>query len=162
MKTAAEKFRRLLQADQRYDAEAYNFVYEALDFTLKNLVKECRRGQPHVSGQELLQGIRQHAIDQFGCLAGTVFATWGLHGTEDFGEIVFNLVEFDLMGKQESDTKEDFRNVYDFSEVFDVSPVFAYSPEEDTWTAAYITRSHLTASRSAVSAPARGGRNSKP
>jgi uncharacterized repeat protein (TIGR04138 family) len=119
-------------------------------------VKESRRGQPHVSGQELLEGVRLLAIEQFGCLAETVLATWGVHGTEDFGEIVFNLVEFDLMGKQESDTKEDFRSVYDFQEVFDVSPVFAYSPEEDLWSAAYVARSHQGARRS-VSA-ARSGR----
>lgn len=140
---AAEKFRRLLSSDRRYDAEAYNFVYEALDWTLKHVASsEGRRGQ-HVTGRELLEGIRQYAIEQFGCLAKTVFESWGVRTTDDFGEIVFNLVEYDLMGKQDSDTKEDFHDVYSFEEVFDVSPVFCYSAEKDEWKAAYVCRANL-------------------
>jgi len=138
--TAAEKFRSLLAADNRYDAEAYNFIYEALDWTLKKVVRTERRGNQHVSGRELLEGVRQFAIEQFGCLARTVFESWGIRATDDFGEIVFNLVEHDLMGKQESDSKEDFRDVFNFAEVFDLSPVFRYTPEHDEWTASYVKR----------------------
>lgn len=138
--TAAEKFQRLLASDKRYDPEAYNFVYEALDWTLKHVAgTNGRRGQ-HVTGKELLEGIRQYAIEQFGCLAKTVFERWGVRATDDFGEIVFNLVEYDLMGKQDSDTKEDFRDVYSFDEVFELSPVFCYSAEKDEWKAAYVCR----------------------
>jgi uncharacterized repeat protein (TIGR04138 family) len=140
--TAAEKFRKLLAADKRYDAEAYNFVYEALDWTLKN-VASGRRSNQHVTGQELLEGIRQLAIEQFGCLSQAVFESWGIHATNDFGEIVFNLVEYDLMGKQESDSKGDFDRVYDFEEAFDVAPVFCYAPERDEWKTAYVARSRL-------------------
>jgi len=138
--TAAEKFRNLLAADKRFDAEAYNFIYEALDWTLKHIVRSEGRGSQHVSGKELLEGIRQFAIEQFGCLARTVLESWGVNSTDDFGEIVFNLVEHDLMGKQESDSKEDFRSMYDFSEAFDLAPVFCYSPERDEWKAAYVSR----------------------
>ncbi len=140
--TAAEKFRTLLAADDRYDAEAYNFLYEALDWTLKKVARVDRRGSQHVSGRELLEGIRQYAIEQFGCLARTVLESWGVSATDDFGEIVFNLVEHDLMGKQESDTKEDFHDVFDFSEVFDLAPVFCYAAERDEWKAAYVARAN--------------------
>ena len=140
--TAAEKFRKLLQADARYDAEAYNFVYEALDFTLKNVVKGTQRTSQHVTGRELLEGVRQYAIDQFGCMARTVLASWGVRATADIGEIVFNLVEHDLMGRQESDSKADFLDVYAFDEVFDVSPVFCYAPDRKEWKAAYVARAH--------------------
>jgi uncharacterized repeat protein (TIGR04138 family) len=141
--TAAEKFHKLLQKDSRFDAEAYNFVYEALDYTLKHLVKNQRRPNQHVTGPELLEGIRQYGIEQFGCLAQTVLESWGVYETQDFGEIVFNLVEHDLMGKQDSDHREDFKSVYDFSEVFDVSPVFCYSRERNEWKAAYVTRGQI-------------------
>jgi len=141
--TAAEKFRNLLASDRRYDPEAYNFVYEALDWTLKNVTKPERRGNQHVSGRELLEGVRQYAIDQFGCLTRTVLENWGITSTDDFGEIVFNLVEYDLMGKQDSDSKGDFHEVYDFSEAFDLSPVFWYSAEHDEWKAAYVAKERM-------------------
>ena len=140
--TAAEKFRRLLQKDRRYDPEAYNFVYEALDFTLKNVVKSPGRSSQHVSGTELLDGIRRYSIEEFGCLAQTVLESWGVRETRDFGEIVFNLVKHDLMGKQESDSKEDFHSLYDFEDVFDLSPVFCYCPEREEWKAAYVCRAN--------------------
>lgn len=138
--TAAEKFRNLLAADRRYDAESYNFIYEALDWTLHHLVRTDQRGSQHVTGRELLEGIRQYAIDQFGCLSLTVLESWGVNSTADFGEIVFNLVEHDLMGKQESDTKEDFCDAYELAEAFDLKPVFCYVPDRDEWRAAYLRR----------------------
>ncbi len=138
--TAAEKFRLLLQTDRRYDPEAYNFLYEALDFTLKNIVSPRGRPNQHVSGQELLEGVRRYGIEQFGCLARVVLENWGIRTTDDFGEMVFNLVNQDLMGKQESDSKEDFRNIYDFAEVFDLKPVFSYISDRREWKASYIAR----------------------
>ena len=137
--TAAEKFRKLLASDDRYHPEAYNFIYEALDWTLKHVVKTGRENQ-HVSGPELLEGIRQYSIDEFGCLAKTVFGRWGITTTADFGEIVFNLVDYGLMGKQESDCREDFHDVYDFSDVFELRPLFYYCPDENDWRTSYVER----------------------
>lgn len=111
--------RDLVARDPRYRPDAYRFVFEALDYTLKGL---GRKGG-HVSGRQLLEGIRDFALDQFGGLAGLVFDQWGIRCTGDFGEIVFNLVEAGLMGKTESDTREDFRDVYAFDEVFRVDAV---------------------------------------
>ncbi|MBI2932358.1 MAG: hypothetical protein HYY16_11970 [Planctomycetes bacterium] len=108
--------RRLVERDPRYHVDAYRYIFEALDFTLKN----SGRKTGHVSGRELLDGIRLHAIDQFGAMAPTVFGHWGVRSTDDFGEIVFSLVEVGLMGKTEQDSKEDFRGVYAFSEAFAV------------------------------------------
>ncbi len=142
--TAAEKFRKLLTADDRYDAEAYNFIYEALDWTLKHVVRAGGREHQHVSGSELLEGIRQYSIEQFGCLANMVLAKWGITTTADFGDIVFNLVEYDLMGKQESDSREDFSDVYDFSNVFALRPVFYYCPNEDEWRTSYVEQNAVT------------------
>jgi len=137
--TAAEKFRALISKDHRYDPEAYNFVYEALDFTLKNIVEGRTRKHQHVSGQELLEGVRRYGIEQFGCLARAVLHSWGIDRTDDFGEIVFNLVDHDLMGKQEGDSKAHFQGIYDFAEVFDLRPVFCYSRERDEWETSYVS-----------------------
>ena len=92
-----------------------------------------------MTGQELLEGVRRFAINQFGCLARMVLQNWGLLNTSDVGEIVFNLVEYDLMGKQDSDSKLDFANVYSFDDAFEVRPVFSYRQDRDEWSAAYIT-----------------------
>jgi len=73
---------------------------------------------PHVSGQELLEGIRQHALDEFGPMTMTVFEEWGLAQCDDFGAIVFNMVEHSLLGKTEEDSMEDFKGGYEFFDAF--------------------------------------------
>ncbi len=72
----------------------------------------------HVTGQELLDGLRQHALLQFGPMAITVFEEWGIRTCQNFGEIVFNMVEIGLLAKTEKDSRDDFQNGYDFTEAF--------------------------------------------
>jgi uncharacterized repeat protein (TIGR04138 family) len=109
-----QKLAQILLRDDRYGREAYRFVQEGLDFTVQ------RRGRKgHVTGRELLEGLRDMAREKFGLMARTVLNQWGIKGTSDFGEIVFNLVDEQIMSKQDSDTREDFANVYDFEEAFD-------------------------------------------
>ena len=79
--------------DPRYPREAYLFVREALDHTQRWLAKEKPGGIRHVSGQELLAGIKDYAVTQFGPMASTVFEEWGIRCCQDFGELVFNMVE---------------------------------------------------------------------
>ena len=108
----------ILVRDTRYAREAYTFVREALDFTQKLIVKENRSQIRHVSGQELLDGIRQFALQQFGPMTVTVLAEWGIRNCKDFGEIVFNMVETRLLAKTERDSRDDFQNGYDFTDAF--------------------------------------------
>ena len=137
--SAGDKFRLLLDKDTRFDPEAYNFVYDALDHTLRHVINPATRSSQHVTGQELLEGSRFLAIKQFGCLAQLVLENWGICSTDDIGEIVFNLVDFDLMGKQDSDDREDFHAIYSFDEAFDVKPVLSYRGDRDEWGASYVT-----------------------
>jgi uncharacterized repeat protein (TIGR04138 family) len=104
--------------DPRYAAESYFFLREALDFTVKTLKKPAEGPERHVSGQELAEGIRQFALQEFGPMALTVLRAWGLQRTEDLGEMVFNLVECGKLGKTEKDDRRDFANGYDFFEAF--------------------------------------------
>ena len=97
----------------RYRPEAYRFIYEALDYTMRHLGEHR-----HVTGRELCEGIRRFALDQFGMLAPDVFREWGISRTDDFGEIVFTLVENGLLGRTEQDTRDDFHNVFDFEKAF--------------------------------------------
>jgi len=108
----------ILTRDPRFSRDAYTFVREALDYTQKLIGKEARGPIRHVSGQELLDGIRQFALQQFGPMAVTVFEEWGVRHCRDFGEIVFNMVEIGLLAKTDKDTRADFQNGYDFTEAF--------------------------------------------
>ena len=108
----------VLAKDPRYTREAYTFVREALDFTQKLIGKETHGQIRHVSGQELLDGIRQFALQQFGPMTVTVLEEWGVRNCRDFGEIVFNMVEIGLLAKTDKDSRDDFRSGYDFADAF--------------------------------------------
>lgn len=97
--------------DSRYKADSYEFVMDALHFTQRTL---NRKG--HVSGKELLSGIRECALKQYGPMARTVLAYWGITRTEDFGNIVFNMIAEKLFSKTDSDSLADFKDVYDFEQ----------------------------------------------
>ncbi|HEY4302468.1 MAG TPA: Minf_1886 family protein, partial [Candidatus Didemnitutus sp.] len=97
------------------------FVRQALDGTVKELKKrspERTQKSQHVSGSELLDGIRVYALEQFGPLAKTVLNTWGIHRCSHFGDIVFNLIEYNVFSKTDSDRREDFADLYSFDDAF--------------------------------------------
>jgi uncharacterized repeat protein (TIGR04138 family) len=114
----------VVRKDPRYAYEAYEFVFAALHHTQKLLGRqppeqtagEQAEQHHHVSGPELLHGIRDLALREFGLMARTVFRMWGIQRTDDFGEIVFNLVESNLMSKTNEDSRTDFHAVYDFDQ----------------------------------------------
>ena len=108
----------MCSADPRYSVQAYYFLREALDFTINLLSKPTEGPERHVSGRELLEGVRQYALQEYGPLARTVLAQWGINTTDDFGQIVFNLVQKGILGKTERDKMEDFTNGYDFDTAF--------------------------------------------
>ena len=99
--------------DGKYHERAYVFVLAALEFAQTRL--PARR---HLSGVELAWACRDFALEQFGMLAAAVLGHWGLHTTEDFGQIVFMLIDVGLLARQPSDRIEDFEHVYDFADVF--------------------------------------------
>ncbi len=133
---------QIAQQDGRYSPHAYYFVFEALRFTQKLFGKNPagrQEAERHVSGQQLVEGIRQMALEQFGYMARVVLAEWGIRETSDFGEIVFRLVNSGLMGKTENDSLDDFKARYDFGEAFDKgfkfsihSPSIRMRPSRDT------------------------------
>lgn len=97
-----------------YRPQAYEFVLQALNHTLKSL-EEMR----HVSGQELAEGIRVFARQEFGPMAKHVLNAWGVTTTRDFGEIVFDLVGAGHLRKTDEDSIEDFDDCYDFEAAFE-------------------------------------------
>lgn len=127
---------QLLKEDNRFEFDAYVFVFEALSYA-QNVLRiggelpsepsqieeppgeqEEEAPERHISGQELCEAIRLFALEQFGYMARPVLNSWGIHGTGDFGEIVFNLIRIGQMRKTKHDRREDFENVYDFEVAF--------------------------------------------
>ena len=117
----SEKMRRIMARDDRYDTEAYRFLSEALDYTICSLGREkySEDEKRHASGKELLEGVREYGLMKFGPLTRTVLEHWGICSCEDFGEIVFNIVEEGVLKKTESDSKEDFKGGFSFYDAFE-------------------------------------------
>jgi uncharacterized repeat protein (TIGR04138 family) len=122
----AEALDSIIASDPRYQRDAYAFLRDALDFTTKQQKKIKGVSIRHVTGPELLDGVRQYALKEFGPMVMTVFDNWGIHSCEDIGNMVFNLIGAGIFGKTEQDSIEDFKNVYDFNAAF-VKP---FAPEK--------------------------------
>ena len=118
----------ILKREKRYDPLAYLFLKDALDFTLKRAADDNGGEARHVTGTELCHGFRDLAVQEFGPMAGTLMIEWGLRESSDIGEMVFHLIDEQMFGKQDSDTKEDFAGAYDFDEAF-VKP---FEPKQRT------------------------------
>lgn len=106
----------ILKREKRFDAQAYLFLKDALDFTLKRIAEGNDGQARHVTGKELLEGFRDHALDQFGPMASTLMREWGVRKCLDVGDMVFLLIEEQVFGKQDSDRREDFSEAFDFEE----------------------------------------------
>jgi uncharacterized repeat protein (TIGR04138 family) len=109
-------FEPVISADPRFKTEAYIFLHEALNHT-----QALFKRQRHVSGKELLEGIRDLALKRYGPMAKAVLNSWGVRKTDDFGSVVFNLVNAGLLSRTEEDSIDDFHAVYDFDEAFVLS-----------------------------------------
>jgi uncharacterized repeat protein (TIGR04138 family) len=105
---------QLQERNPRFHGKAYLFLLSALHAVMKDL-DEPR----HISGQELAEGVRALALEQYGPIARTVLEHWGIHTTKDLGEIVFTLVDAGVLIKQSGDSRADFENIFDFEDVFE-------------------------------------------
>jgi|SRR5438034_1852669 len=114
-----EELEKILAKDSRYHRDAYLFVREALDHTQKMIGKPAKKNEiRHVTGQQLLAGIKDYALSQYGPMTLMLLQEWGIRSCEDFGEMVFLMVECNLLAKTEKDTRDDFKEAYSFTEAF--------------------------------------------
>jgi len=105
---------RIRMRESRFDERAYLFVLTALEFSQQRLPE--RR---HINGRELALACRDLALDHYGVLARLVLEHWGVRTTADLGDVVFTLVDLELLMSQPTDTREEFIGVYDFEESFE-------------------------------------------
>jgi uncharacterized repeat protein (TIGR04138 family) len=124
MSAFIKKLMPVVERDPRYAYEAYEFVFHALEHTLKMLGREApgestdpEDDRHHVTGRQLVEGICDFARREFGLMAGVVFRMWGVRRTDDFGEIVFNLIDAKLMNGAPDDSRTDFHDLFDLEDV---------------------------------------------
>jgi uncharacterized repeat protein (TIGR04138 family) len=114
----AEVVEQICEKDLRFSTDAYHFVQEGLNHTLKTLKRGGQHTHRHVSGQELLHGLREFALREYGPMSKAVLNEWGIRTTDDIGQIVFNLVNASVLGKNDTDSPSDFKNVFTFDDAF--------------------------------------------
>ena len=140
MSDSSNSFFYLLKQDHRYPKEAYQFVFETLEYA-QNVLElghstpseplpheidshgageqiESESAHKHITGQDLCNAARQYAVLQYGALAKIVLESLGIRSTSDIGEIVYNMIKIGKMRKTSEDSREDFDDVYDFDSVF--------------------------------------------
>ena len=118
------RFVEVIEDDGRYPLEAYRFLQEGLEYTVRRLhgaeameSDESAEETRHVDGGQLCLGLRDLALERWGLLAKAVLNGWGLHATRDFGEMVFVLVANEFLRKTQHDRLEDFEHVFSFGEL---------------------------------------------
>lgn len=113
--------RKLSDTGGSYPREAFNFVQEGLGFTVHQVhgdLSKVPQGQRHVGGRQLCLGLRDYAIERYGLLARQVLEHWRIHRTDDFGRIVFQMIEQGHMCRSDDDRPEDFQAIFSFDEAF--------------------------------------------
>jgi uncharacterized repeat protein (TIGR04138 family) len=126
-----EAVEAIVARNSRFDRDAYQFVRESLDFTVQRLKKMRPGRSSHVSARELLDGIRLFALNQFGPMVVTVLDYWGIRRCEDFGEMVYLLIQTGAFGQSETDSQKDFEGAYTFHDAF-VAPFLPSVPPESS------------------------------
>ena len=117
-KSFNEIVEEIVRKDPRFEAAAYEFVKEALEFTIKQNKRSQTGLNVHVTAKELMAGFQQYALKEFGPMAMTVFEYWRVTSSQDVGDIVFNLIGAGVFGKTDSDSPGDFQDGVDFQEAF--------------------------------------------
>lgn len=119
MRDFRQVVRKLALEDGRYALEAYEFLFESLEASVRLAGRgEADGADRHITGQELIEGLRIESRRLFGPLGAHVWRSWGIERTLDWGQIVFLLVGQGLLNRRDSDTIEDFREGFDFDEFF--------------------------------------------
>jgi uncharacterized repeat protein (TIGR04138 family) len=113
-----EAIEQIVKKDPRYPKDAYHFVRDALDYTIKHQKKNPQGKEQHVNGKELLVGVQNFALHEYGPLSFTLLKYWNLHRSDDIGEVVYNMVSMRILRTTEKDSQDDFKDGYDFEETF--------------------------------------------
>src|SRR4030042_785778 len=118
MKKSIEEIAKL---DGRFPLRAFEFVHEGLGRTVKKSYGDdaTAQGPHHITGGQLCLGLAELASEKWGRMARVVLNQLGIKSTQDFGRIVYLLVEHKWMYARPEDSIDEFKNVYDFEDIFE-------------------------------------------
>ncbi len=113
----------LCQAGKRYPPQAFEFIRQGLSHAVSQVHGQIDPASEldesaHITGPQLCMGLRDYAIQRYGSLARMVLTTWGVQSTDDFGCLVFAMIDAGLLRKSDQDQIEHFHSVFDFAEAF--------------------------------------------
>lgn len=108
---------KITEKDSRYAPEAYEFIRNAVNYTAAKLERDKLKNR-HISGRELLKGVGEYAVQEFGPLAKDVLINWGIQDGLSVGNIVFNMIQEKLLSANDKDSIDDFSGNLDFDEIF--------------------------------------------
>lgn len=126
----ADAVSTIMARHPRYAPDAYEFMRAALDYTVAQQSAEDKG--KHLEAMELYLGTCAYALDQYGSMAREVLAFWGVKSASDVGDLVYNLIEVGVFGKQESDKREQFDNLPDMEHLL-LEPFLVECPEDENW-----------------------------
>ncbi len=127
----------ILKNDTRFKSDAYYFLREALEKTVKDLRPGELVEHSHISARELLTGFKEYALNQLGPMALPILESWGVNSGRDVGQMVYNLIQVEAFGKSEDDDPRDFEGWMSFADAFQgpyrpTGPVLATPTERVT------------------------------
>ncbi len=97
--------------DIRYHKNAYHNIFNALAYC-----ETVMKTEKNLTAKELVIGYKDITLSKYGALALEVLHHWGIYSTQDIGNIVFNLVNANLLGRSQGDKIEDFKNIFDLTQ----------------------------------------------
>ena len=106
----SDAFEDIVGKDDRYAARAYALLMDVVHYLGKD--------GKHMTAADIMDEFKERALDQYGPMAYTVLAEWGVTCCEDLGEMMANLAEGRRVQRDENDTPESFLGGYDFKEAF--------------------------------------------
>lgn len=124
-----------IRASAPYARQAFVFVQDGLEYTVKRVHGDPSQlpvGERHISGEQLCDGLRELAIKKYGLMARTVLEHWNIQRTDDFGRIVFAMVNAGIWSSTEEDKLDDFFGIYSFEEAFDPTVIVDFLTDGDT------------------------------
>ncbi|KIE58900.1 hypothetical protein A946_05720 [Methylacidiphilum kamchatkense Kam1] len=108
----------IVEKDSRYLKESYYFVREGLEHTLKTIGKQKHQKIEQLSGKQILEGLKDYALKEFGPMSKLVLNEWGVKSCKDFGQMIKNMDLYGLLGKTEMADLKDFQKGYSFTTAF--------------------------------------------
>jgi uncharacterized repeat protein (TIGR04138 family) len=111
-------YSKIIDQDARYDSRAYDLVVHAVTTAVEQKAKADTGPVKHASAEDVMMTFREIVLDSYGPMSMTVLNDFGIHSTEDIGEIMKNLCSAKFIKKSENDSFEDFVGGFNFMEAF--------------------------------------------